>query len=362
MKRKMILTILALLLVVAAWMGRMVWVAAGQQPRGLRLERCERSPQWRNGQFVNRHDTPMMTGESGLWQNLYNYFFYKVENLVPEHDVPTAKSSLKDLKPTDEVVVWLGHSSLFVQTGGKRLLFDPVLTTRLPVQLFMKPFRGADVYTPDDIPDIDYLVITHDHWDHLDYETVRELRPRVRNVVCALGIGQHFEYWGYDISRIHDLDWGDSLSLASGMTLRCLPARHFSGRLLGRNKTLWASYLIDGPRRIFVSGDGGYDDRFRDISTRYPGIDLTVMENGQYDPNWRLIHTMPSELPKAVSDLGARRLLTYHNSKYGLAKHSWTAPLDSILHNSKGQPWTLLTPRIGDRIDLTQQQTFRKWW
>ena len=163
MKRKMILTILALLLVVAAWMGRMVWVTAGQQPQGLRLERCERSPQWRNGQFVNRHDTPMMTGESGLWQNLYNYFFYKVENLVPEHDVPTAKSSLKDLKPTDEVVVWLGHSSLFVQTGGKRLLFDPVLTTRLPVRLFMKPFRGADVYTPDDIPDIDYLVITHDH-------------------------------------------------------------------------------------------------------------------------------------------------------------------------------------------------------
>ena len=349
-------TILLMVAVLLGWQGYEFWVAVGRQPRGERLERCKQSPQWRDGEFVNVHETPTLTGDDGFFGQMYKFLFGKVKNLHPSSDVPTAKSSLKDIPREQEVCVWLGHSTVYIQTGGVRFLFDPVLTNKLPVWWFMRPFRGADVYTTDDIPEVDYLVITHDHWDHLDWKTVTALRDRVGHVVCALGIGEHFEYWGYPKEKIHDLDWGESFG-----PLRCLPTRHFSGRM-GQHKTLWASYLIDGPRRIFVSGDGGYDERFKRFGEHYPGIDLAIMENGQYDEGWRHIHTLPRELPTAISELGARRVLTYHNSKYALANHSWTEPLDSIYTAAKGQPWQLLTPRIGEQVRLDEQQTFGKWW
>ena len=363
MKRKMIYAIALVVAVLLGWQGYEFWVAAGRQPRGERLERCKRSPQWRDDEFVNVHETPLMTGGGSFFSQLYKFLFVKVKDLHPSSDVPTVKSSLKDLPRSEEVCVWLGHSTVFIQTSGVRFLFDPVLTNQLPVWWFMRPFRGADVYTVDDIPEVDVLVITHDHWDHLDWKTVTALRNRVGQVACALGIGEHFEYWGYPKEKIHDLDWQDSLVLTDSLTLRCLPSRHFSGRL-GQHKTLWASYLIDGPRRIFVSGDGGYDERFKRFGEQYPDIDLAVMENGQYDEGWRHIHTLPSELPTAIRELGAHRVLTYHNSKYALANHAWTEPLDSIYAHAHapGQSWQLLTPRIGEQVRLDEQQTFSKWW
>ena len=381
MKRKMIYGILLILAVLICWQGYEFWIAAGHKPRGERLKRCQQSPQWRDGEFVNIHETPTMTSDDGLMKELYKYLFVKAKNLKPSHDVPTAKSSLKDLSRDEEVCVWLGHSSVYIQTGGVRFLFDPVLTNKLPVKLMMSPFKGADVYTPDDIPDIDYLIITHDHWDHLDYKTVIALKDRVSHVVCSLGIGEHFEYWGYPKEKIHDMDWGEAISIDNGQLtidngasakgncqlstincqLTCLPSRHFSGRL-GQHKTLWASYLIDGPRKIFVSGDGGYDDRFKQFGEKYPDIDLAILENGQYDEGWHYIHTLPSELPTVISDLGPRRVLTYHNSKYALANHPWTEPLDSIYAASQNQPWQLLTPKIGEQIRLDEEQSFGKWW
>ncbi|MBQ9665767.1 MAG: MBL fold metallo-hydrolase [Bacteroidaceae bacterium] len=356
MNRKMIYTLLIILAVLIGWQGYEFWVAVGRQPRGERLERCKQSPQWKDGEFVNVHETPTLTGDEGFFGQMRKFLFGKVNDLKPSRDIPVMKTSLKDIPREEEICVWLGHSTVYIQTGGARFLFDPVLTNKLPVWWFMRPFKGTDAYTVDDIPEVDYLVITHDHWDHLDWKTVRALKDRVGQVVCALGIGEHFEYWGYDPKKIHDLDWGERFG-----PLHCLPTRHFSGRL-GQHKTLWASYLIDGSRRIFVSGDGGYDERFKQIGEKYPDIDLAVMENGQYDEGWRHIHTLPCELPTAISDLGARRVLTYHNSKYALANHPWTAPLDSIYEHAKGQPWQLLTPRIGEPILLDEQQKFEKWW
>ena len=319
--------------------------------------------------MLSKEEYYQLTGDDGFFGQMWKFLFGRVDDLKPGRDIPVVKTSLKDIPRSEEVCVWLGHSTVYIQTQGVRFLFDPVLTNKLPVWWFMRPFKGADAYTTDDIPEVDYLVITHDHWDHLDWKTVTALKDRVGQVVCSLGIGEHFEYWGYDPKKIHDLDWGDSIAVAnyklytlnSQLTIRCLPTRHFSGRM-GQHKTLWASYLIDGPRRIFVSGDGGYDERFKQIGEQYPDIDLAIMENGQYDEGWHYIHTLPRELPQAISDLGAHRVLTYHNSKYALANHSWTEPLDSIYEHAKGQPWQLLTPRIGEPIRLNEKQRFEKWW
>ena len=357
----MIYILFILVAVLAAWQGCEFWVAVGRQPRGERLERCKQSRQWKDGEFVNVHETPTLTGDEGFISQMYKFLFQKIDCLHPVSEVPTVKTSLKDIPRSEDVCVWLGHSTVFIQTGGVRFLFDPVLTNKLPVWWFMRPFKGADAYTVEDIPDVDVLVITHDHWDHLDWKTVTALKDRVGLVACSLGIGEHFEYWGYDPRKIHDLDWQDSITVGDSITLRCLPTRHFSGRL-GQHKTLWASYLIDGPRRIFVSGDGGYDERFKKIGTDYPGIDLAIMENGQYDEGWHYIHTLPRELPQAIKDLGAARVQTYHNSKYALANHLWTEPLDSIYANAKGKDWQLLTPRIGEPVRLAERQTFSKWW
>ena len=354
---------LIILLVITGWLGRMFWIASGRLPDGERLAKCEQSSQWHDKEFANKEYTPQLTGDEGFLSQMWKFLFVKIENLKPSSAIPTAKHALKDIPRDQDVCVWLGHSSLYIQTQGVRFLFDPVLTSQLPVTLFMRPFKGADVYTPDDIPEVDYLIITHDHWDHLDYETVKALKPKVSQVVCSLGIGSHFEYWGYDPSRIHDMDWGDSIAVRDDMVLRCLPSRHFSGRLFGRNKTLWASYLIDGSQRIFISGDGGYDGRFAQFGAQYPDIDLAIMENGQYDAGWRHIHTMPDELPQAIDELSPKRVLTYHNSKYALANHTWNEPLDSIYEHAAGKSWQLLTPRIGELIHLREEsQTFTKWW
>ncbi|AVM54086.1 L-ascorbate metabolism protein UlaG (beta-lactamase superfamily) [Bacteroides zoogleoformans] len=358
----MIAILVLLTLFLIGWVGRMFWVASGKQPSGERLARCEQSPHWKDGKFQNEHYTPQLTGNDSPVQALWKFLFKEIPNLKPTAGIPLVKVDLKTISRDEELCLWLGHSTIFIQTGKVRFLFDPVLTNELPVWLFMRPFKGTDTYTPDDIPDIDCLVITHDHWDHLDYSTVVALRSRVRAVICPLGVGEHFEYWGYDAERIHELDWDDDFAVNPSLTLHCLPSRHFSGRLFGNGKTLWASYLIDGPRRIFVSGDGGYDDRFARYGKAYPDIDLAIMENGQYDKGWRHIHVLPSELPQAISDLAPRRVLTYHNSKYALANHSWTEPLDSIYANAEGKSWQLLTPRIGEAIQLDRQQSFDKWW
>ena len=358
----MILFVSLVILVILFLLFRAVWVAAGETPKGDRLERCMKSGHWRDGSFVNEEPTRMMTGDSNLFETFMAFLFKKEKGLSPSDFLLTYKTDFKYLERDEDLVVWLGHSSLFIQMNGKRFLFDPVLTNRLPVSLFMHPFKYSNVYTPKDIPAVDYLVITHDHWDHLDYETVKEIKDRVGTVYCPLGVGQHFEYWGYENEKICEMNWNDSVSLDSGLTLHCLPSRHFSGRLLARNKTLWASFLIDGKKRIFVSGDGGYDGRFRRFGERFKDIDLAIMENGQYDNNWKHIHTLPSELPKEIKELGAKRVMTYHNSKYALAHHRWKAPLDSIWYNAKKYDINLLVPSIGMPVELNNYVYFEKWW
>jgi L-ascorbate metabolism protein UlaG (beta-lactamase superfamily) len=170
------------------------------------------------------------------------------------------------------------------------------------------------------------------------------------------------EDWDYPAEKVHELDWNESLAIDIETALRCLPSRHFSGRLLLRNRTLWASFLIDGPRKIFVSGDGGYGSHFARIGQEFPGIDLAIMENGQYNEHWKYIHTMPDLLTKAIDELSPRRVMTYHHSKFALSRHPWTEPLDNIVTHATGKSWKLVQPRIGEVLYLDQDQEFEKWW
>ena len=363
MKRKMVHILLTILAVFALFAGCTTIRSVGRSPRGELLERVRKSPQWDGKRFQNANPTPTMTSEQGTFKSMGHFMFGADKNKKPKADVPTLKIDLNSIDRADDIVVWLGHSSLFVQVSGKRFLFDPVLTSKFPAGMALRPFRGSAVYSPDDIPDVDYLIITHNHWDHLDYPTVKAIKDKVGAVYCSLGIGQTFEYWKYPKEKIHDMDWQEAAVLDNGIKLYCLPARHFSGRLTGAGKTLWASYLIETPvRKIFVSGDGGYDTHFKEIGLQFPDIDLAVMENGQYNEDWKYVHTLPSLLPRAIEDLGAKRVMTYHNSKFKLALHAWNEPMELIYQNSQDKPWTLLTPRIGETVTLDRDQEFQLWW
>ncbi|MBP3775173.1 MAG: MBL fold metallo-hydrolase [Bacteroidaceae bacterium] len=318
----------------------------GRLPRGQRLERIQKSPNYRDGQFRNQEPTQQLTSDKGLLANLINFLFSKPPRLRPDEPLPITHPQWGETDRSEDCIAWFGHSSYLLQTAGQRILVDPVFYDAAPVSFVNRPFRHANAFRPSDLPDsIDVLLITHDHWDHLDYRTVKELRERVQHVVVPLGIGEYFEYWGYPAHKITELDWDDSTALGPQLTIHCLPTRHFSGRGLHPNKTLWASYMVQTDTAcIYIGGDGGYDGRFRRIGQRFPHIDLAILENGQYDKDWAYIHTMPEQLGQVVRDLNPRRFITVHHSKYALAKHPWDEPLhtEQDVARQTGMPLVIL--------------------
>lgn len=324
----------------------------GRLPRGERLERIKRSPQYRDGEFRNVHPTELMTSGKGRLQTMWEFLFSKPDGLVPDEPVPAIKTDLRGLVRDSELMVWFGHSSYLLQLSGKRILVDPVFCIASPVSFINKPFKGTNIYTPEDMPDIDYLIITHDHWDHLDYRTVTRLRDRIRKIICPLGVGEHFEYWGFDKENMVELDWKETALLDEGFIIHALPARHFSGRGLTSNRTLWASFLIETPSQtVYMGGDSGYDTHFAEIGGQFPNIDLAILENGQYNENWRYIHTLPQYLGQVAKDLKAKQIVTVHHSKYALAKHPWDEPLKNELEAAKKDSFNLIVPIIGQVIE-----------
>lgn len=324
----------------------------GKLPSGERLERIQRSPNYRNGMFRNQLPTPMMTGEGNRWQALWEFVFGDCEGLRPDKAVPVIRTDLKQLPQEQNLMVWFGHSSYFLQLDRKRILVDPVFYAAAPVSFVNKPFAGTDVFRPDDLPDIDLLIITHDHWDHLDYKTVKKMCKRVRKVVCPLGVGAHFEHWGYDKEQLIELDWEEEARYDS-LVIQCLPARHFSGRGLTSNMTLWGSFLIESPSlTLYLGGDGGYGPHFKRIGRRFPKIDWAVLENGQYSKDWKYIHTMPEQLGVIASELNAKRVVTVHHSKYALSKHPWDEPLKTAASLRNDQKTEVAMPAIGEILSL----------
>ncbi len=337
--------------------------AFGKLPKGSRLERIRQSSHYNGDGFVNLTFTPTMTTDKGFIRSMWDYLFNKPKDTAPAEAIPTVKTDLKALERSDDVVIWLGHSSLYIQQDGQRMLVDPVLTNEFPASMMMTPFKGTMIYGPDDMPDIDVLLITHDHWDHLDYGTVRRLRERTGRVICPLGVGAHLEHWDYPPEKIVEVDWHDEVTLNDSVKVTAIPSRHFSGRGMSRNKTLWCGYMIEGSRKMYISGDGGYDNHFKAVARDYPVIDLAIMENGQYNEAWKHIHLMPDDLQKAVADLNARRVMTVHNSKYSLAPHPWKEPLQRFSDFADADSLPLFTPAIGEPLRPADVPAHsHRWW
>ena len=353
--RKAMKTLLIILAVVAVVAITAMLVlrhpAFGRRMSAERKARIEASSNYRDGMFQNEEPTPQFS--RSMPAMLWNFITNPPKDRTPKEPLPAVKTDLKNLPTDRDWLVWFGHSSYLFCLNGKRYLVDPVLKMEFPASVMMKPFAGTDIYTPDDMPDIDVLIITHEHWDHLDYATLRDLRPKVKHVVCPLGVGEYLEYWGYDKSIISELDWGEKCPMSNVQCqITCLPTRHFSNRLLGaRNQTLWAAFMVeDGGRKVYVGGDGGYDGRFKRVREQFGQVDLALLENGQYNNDWPLIHSTPEGLEHAIMDLQAKAVFTVHHDKFALAKHPWFEPEQLVQSFAERNSVNLLDQPIGTII------------
>ncbi|MET0541752.1 MAG: MBL fold metallo-hydrolase [Variovorax sp.] len=324
------------------------------------------SPQYKGCSFQNppNPDTPPRASTLKIWSR---FFFAGKVDTVPVDAIPVkplTTAQLVALDPSANHVIRLGHSSHLLKLRGKFWLIDPVFGERVSPLSFAGPRRfHAPPLQLQDLPPIEGLILSHDHYDHLDVPTIEYLAQRVQRYFVPLGVKARLVAMGVPADRVEEFDWWQS-GAHGDVKLTATPAQHFSGRSLNdRNRTLWASWVIQsGPERIFYSGDSGYFDGFRQIGERFGGFDLVLMENGAYDTYWPDVHMTPEESVKAFQDLHGKVLYAVHNSTFDLAFHTWHDPLDRIADISAAQKVELATPVIGEVLTVGQPRTNARWW
>jgi L-ascorbate metabolism protein UlaG (beta-lactamase superfamily) len=341
----------------------MLLKVTGSLPSGSYLKVIQQSINYKNGAFQNLSPTPMKAEGITYWK-MFREFFKSHPGRQPPVPLPYIKTDLNNLSGDLPVIIWFGHSSYLIHIGNTNILVDPVFSGHAsPVSFMLKSFPGSDIYRVEDLPVIDHLVITHDHYDHLDYKTILQLKTNVKNIVCSLGVKSHLLFWGVAENIITELDWGQSLSLETNFTLTAAPARHFSGRGLKRCQSLWSSFILKTPTyNIYLGGDSGYDFHFKEIGKKYGPFDIAILESGQYNRMWPLIHMMPEETVQAAIDLHARALFPVHWGKFSLSMHPWDEPIKRIIKKIEDLPLILYAPMIGQPLTLDGNFAGSKWW
>lgn len=336
----------------------------GKNPFGARLKKILKSPNYKSEAFQNLSPTSV-TLENASYLKMMREFINKPKDASPPKPLPSVKTDLKSLKSDKPTIVWFGHSSYLIKSKNVNILIDPVLSGSVsPIALFGgKSFKGSDIYDANELPDIDMLFLSHDHYDHLDYKTIVKLMPRVKTFYVALGVGSHLEYWGVEPEKIVEFDWWDVHKVAEDIEVVGAPARHFSGRSIARGKTLWSAFILNiHGYKIFMGGDSGYDTHFKEIGDKYGPFDIVMLENGQYGTEWPYIHMFPEQTAQAAIDLGAKLLLPVHWGKFILANHSWNEPINRLVAAAKKSNLPITTPMIGEPVIIGESLPDKIWW
>jgi L-ascorbate metabolism protein UlaG (beta-lactamase superfamily) len=361
-RRSALLAPVGALVGAGAFAGWQVPVAIGGQPKGARLERMRRSPNFRDGAFHNTVEAVVGTPSSNAMRDLvFGKEVRRPTHAVPLVGAPDFTAAVDGLR-----VSWLGHATALVEIERKRFLFDPVWSDRVSPSTVVGPKRLHPVpWSLADLPELDAVVISHDHYDHLDLPTVRALlHGGTAPFVVPLGLGNHLRRWGVPDDRIVELDWDESFRIG-GLTLTCTEARHFSGRGLRRNPTLWSSWVVSGVRhRVFFGGDTGYTPAFADVGAAHGPFDLTVLPIGAYSDLWPLIHMTPEEAVAAHRDLtgGAALLVPIHWATFNLGFHPWAEPVQRLCTAAAAAGVRIAVPRPGERLDATAPPSPTDWW
>jgi L-ascorbate metabolism protein UlaG (beta-lactamase superfamily) len=326
-----------------------------------------RSPRWIDGRFANVHETfPGLRSAEIPWRE----FFCAREERRPKAPLPVVGPSALWSEPTRTGlrVTWLGHSTLFVEIGAFRILTDPIWGSRASPAPGLGPRRFQPPPVPlGALPPIDLVLLSHDHYDHLDYGTIRALAPCGVPFVAPLGVGAHLERWGIEPHRITELDWWEQTQAGHGrgrLIVTSTPAQHFSGRGLGtRNHTLWSSYVLEcGDRRLFYGGDSGLMPGFTEIRDRLGPVDLSAIEIGAYHPAWGDIHMGPVNALAALEMLGGGPLVPIHWGTFDLATHRWDQPIEVLTQRAAESGAELMVPRLGEPVEPDILTEVTAWW
>ncbi len=360
--------LIALVVVLAALFGALVvsssWLKSfGGTLSGGRLERARRSPNFKDGKFVNPVSSNKLEPGS-FWAMMKDQLFGD-EQRVPAREVPVVFRTASDYASAPALrVTWIGHATTLIEIEGRRVLTDPIWSERASPSTWVGPRRFHPPPIPlAELPPIDVAVISHDHFDHLDMATVKQLAARGTRFAVPLGIGVHFEVWGIGPDRVMELDWHESADVA-GLTVTATPARHYSGRNpLRSDETLWASWVIAGPtRRVFFSGDSGYFDAFSAIGTKYGPFDVAIVKVGASHWTWADIHMQPEDAARTALDVRARLLVPVHWGTFNLAFHAWNEPPDRVLTAARAANVPIVVPRPGDFIEPAIAKAGAEWW
>ncbi|MFY1660821.1 MBL fold metallo-hydrolase [Micromonospora sp. WMMD1274] len=348
-----------------AWVARDVPAQLGGRLTGARADRAARSPRFHDGTFHNPAGaSATMVADPG--RNLVRELIFGKQKRRPGSPVPLLRpGAAPAADPARELnVIWYGHASTLVEIEGRRVLLDPVWSDRCspsglvgPRRIHEPPVRLAE------LPPLDAVLISHDHYDHLDMDTVRTLADlQSAPFVVPLGVGAHLARWGVPEHRIVELDWSES-HRAGGLTLTATAAQHFSGRGLRRDGTLWSSWTIAGThRKVFYTGDSGYFDGYAEIGAEHGPFDVTLMQIGAYDRAWPHIHMFPEEAVAAHLDVRGGLLVPVHWGTFNLALHDWSEPVDRLWAEAKARDVRLAVPRPGERVVVDEPPAVDGWW
>mgnify|MGYP000618456557 CR=1 FL=1 len=324
------------------------------------------SAHYKEGKFINNEpfEQPNL---SKMLTIIKRFLFDDKINTEPKFPIPVRNIEVSDLKNNlsqQTAVYRLGHSTILMALDGQIWMTDPVFSERAsPVQ-----WAGPKRFHPtpidvDGLPHIKGIIISHDHYDHLDKNTIEQIHTKVDGFYVPLGVGQHLLDWGVPADKIHEFDWWQRKQVGD-ITLVSTPANHFSGRsLTDRNTTLWSSWVIQTPQhKLYFSGDSGYFSGFKDIGDKYGPFDLTMMENGAYDKDWEFVHMTPEQSMQAHQDLRGKIMMPIHNGTFDLAFHEWTDPFERIKQLAFENNQTLATPLMGERWLLNDAAPQTAWW
>jgi len=335
----------------------------GATPSGEHLEKIKKSEHYQGNQFVNLSETKLEYSLKNMIEVMQEYS--NAKKTAPGDVILT---HFNDPQPALEDstfrLTWYGHSAILLELAGKRIFLDPMLGPyAAPVPFFGKRFPNRPEIDLNSIGKLDAVIFSHDHYDHLDYTTIKAIHQDVGHFYVPLGVGSHLRKWGVPAEKITELDWWGNASL-DDFTFTATPARHFSGRSIGENnKTLWASWVIKTPvHNIYFSGDGGYDTHFAAIGERLGPFDFAMMECGQYNEHWKLIHMMPEETVQASLDIKTKTMMPIHWGAFTLSPHAWIDPAERVYTAAKKNNLKLITPEIGAGFLFPNDQPQSTWW
>ena len=341
------------------------WTRLGAAAKGDRLSRIENSPNFKNGKAQNPIFTDNSFGPSKLWRTLKAYRGGQIR--VPQDKPPVVnlgRDSYSLPPATGLRITWLGHSSALVEIDDKVILLDPVFSERASLVSFIGPKRFHPVpVSIADLPQIDAVVISHDHYDHLDYDSIIELLPKTAAFYVPLGIGAHLEYWKVPSDKIVAMDWWEERQLEGGVRIIACPARHFSGRMGFGDPTLWVSWaLVGASQRVFFSGDTGIMPLFKEVGERFGPFDATLIKVGAYGITWPDIHINPEEAVEVHRMVKGRLLIPVHWGTFSLSYHSWTEPVERLLVAANHSDVKVAIPKPGQLMEPENPPPVERWW